>query len=69
MASADSWRIRGIESVGTMEPVLDGGLLWMGDDPVLVSVWRSFGDGFTGKGELDIWVVTLSGKKNPGKSD
>ena len=52
MASADSWRIRGIEGVETMEPVLDRRLLWMGDDLVLVPVWRSFGDVW----ELDVWV-------------
>ena len=52
--SADSWRMKGIEGVGTMELVLDGRLLWMGGDPVLVPVWRSIGDGLTGKGELDV---------------
>ena len=54
VVSADSWRMKGIEGVGTMELVLDGRLLWMGGDPVLVPVWRSIGDGLTGKGELDV---------------
>ena len=46
--------MRGIEGVGTMESVLGGGLLWMDGDPVLVPVWRSIGDGLTGKEELDV---------------
>ena len=54
--SADSWRIRGIEGVETMKPVLDG-RLEMSGNLVLVPVQRSFVDGFTGKGELDVWVV------------
>ena len=46
MASADSWRMRGIGYVGLiMELVPDGRLLWMGGDPVLVPAWRSAGDG------------------------
>ena len=49
MASADSWRIRGIKGVRIIKLVLHGVLLWMGGDTVLVSVWRSIGDGFTGK--------------------
>ena len=40
-----------------VELVFVGGLLWMGGDSVLVSVWRSVGVGFTGKGESDVWVV------------
>ena len=40
-----------------MEVVFVGGLLWMGGDSLLVPVWRSVGDGFTSKGELDVWVV------------
>ena len=40
--------MRGIENVDTMELVCLGGLLRMGGDS---------GDGFTGKGELDVWVV------------
>ena len=46
--------MRGIEGVGTMESVLDGGQFWVGGDPVLVSVWRSVGDELTSKGELDV---------------
>ena len=57
MASADSSKMRGIGGVGTMEPVLYGRRLWMGGGSVLVPVWRSVGDGFTGKGELDLWVA------------
>ena len=37
-----------------MESVLDGGLLSMSGDPVLVPVWGSVGDGLTGKGKLDV---------------
>ena len=66
VASADSWRMRGIRDVETMEPVLDGGLLWMGGDPVLVPAWRFFGDEFTGKRELDVWVVVqIAHGQNP----
>ena len=57
MASADSCRMRGIEDVGMVELVFVGGMLWMGGDSLLVPVWRSVRDGFTGKGELDVWVV------------
>ena len=31
-----------------------GGLLRMGDDSLLLPVWRSVGDGFTGKEESDV---------------
>ena len=57
MGSADSWRMSGIECMGTMKLVLDSVLLWMGGEPLLVLVWRSIEDEFTGKWELDIWVV------------
>ena len=57
MASADSWRMRGIKGVRIIKLVLHGVLLWMGGDTVLVSVWRFIGDGFTGKWELNVWVV------------
>ena len=50
MASADSCRMSGIKGKGIVELVLVGGML-------LVPVRRSAGDGFTGKGELDVWVV------------
>ena len=56
MASVDSCRIREIEGVGMVELVYVRGLLRMGGDSLLVSVWRSL-DGFTGKGESDVWVV------------
>ena len=46
------------EGVMTVELVfLDGGLLKIGGDSLLLLMWRSVGDGFTGKGELDVWVV------------
>ena len=50
VVSAASFRMRGIEDVGTVELVFVGGLL-------LLPVWRSLGDGFTGKGQFDVWVV------------
>ena len=34
-----------------------GILLRMGGESPLLPVWRSVGGGFTGKGELDAWVV------------
>ena len=42
--------MRVIEGVGTVELVFVGRLL-------LVPVWRSLGNGFTGKGNLDVRVV------------
>ena len=57
MMSADSCRMRGIEGVGTVELMYVGGLLRMGGGSLLVLVWRSVGDGFTGQGELDMWLV------------
>ena len=54
--------MRGIEAVGTVELTYVGRLLRMGGDSLLVTVffffffflsvtvWRSVGDGFTGKG-------------------
>ena len=56
MTSADSCRMRGIEGVETVELVYVGRLLGMGDDSLLLPMWRSVGDGFTGKGESDVWV-------------
>ena len=56
MASVDSCRIREIEGVGMVELVFVRGLLRMGGDSLLVSMWRSL-DVFTGKGESDVWVV------------
>ena len=43
--------------MGTVELVFVGGLLRMGDDFLLVLVWRCVRDGFTGKGVSDVWVV------------
>ena len=40
-----------------MELIYIGGLLRMGGDSLLVLVWISVGDGFTGKGEPDVWLV------------
>ena len=31
----------------------------MGDNSLLLSVWRPVGNGFNGKGESDVWVVNL----------
>ena len=42
--------MRGLEAVGTVELTYVGRLLRMGGDSLLVTVWRSVGDGFTGKG-------------------
>ena len=50
MTSADSCRKRGIEGL-RMVKLYVGGLLRVGKDSLLVPVWRSVGDGFTGKGE------------------
>ena len=49
--------MRGIESVGTVELVYVDGLLRMGGDSLLVPVQGFVGDGFTGNGELHMWVV------------
>ena len=57
MTSADSWRTREIEGVGTVELVCVGGLLRMNGESLLLPVCRSVGGGFTGKGDLDFWVV------------
>ena len=56
MTSADSRRMREIEGVG-MKLVYAGRLLRMGGDSLLVLVWRSVGDGFTGKRKSDVWLV------------
>ena len=42
------------EGVGMVELRFAGGLLRMGDDSLLLPVWRSVGDGFTGKEESDV---------------
>ena len=52
--SAESSRMRGTEGFGMVELVHVGGLLKMGGDSLLLLVWRSVGDGFTGKGDLDV---------------
>ena len=45
------------EGVGTMEPVLIGGLLWMGGNYSLVPMRSFVGDELTGKEKLDLWVA------------
>ena len=49
--SALSCRMKEIEDVGMMLLVFIGRLLRMGSDSLLIPVWRSVEDGFTGKGE------------------
>ena len=41
-----------------------GRLLRIGGDSLLIPVGRSVGDGFTGKGELEVWVDCS--RLNPG---
>ena len=43
--------------MGTVEPVLVGGFFWLGGNTLVVSVWKSVGNGFTGKVELNVWVA------------
>ena len=43
--------------MGTVKLVCVGALLRMGGESLLLPVWRSVVDGFTGKGELDTWAV------------
>ena len=57
VTSALSCRTRRINGVGTVELVYVDRLLRMGGDSLLVPVWRSVGDGCTGKRVLDVWVV------------
>ena len=40
-----------------MEPVLFGGLLWLGVNSLVVIMWKSVRDGLIGKVELDMWVA------------
>ena len=40
-----------------VELVCVGGLLRMRGESFLLPVWGSVGGRFTGKGELDVWVV------------
>ena len=54
VTSADACRMRRIEGVETVEMVYLGGMLRMAYDSLLVPVWRSVGDGFTGKVESDV---------------
>ena len=54
LTSADSYRMTEIEGVVTVELLYIAGLLRMVGDSLLVPVWRSIGDGFTGKGKLDV---------------
>ena len=57
VTSADSCRMSGIEGVGTVELVYVVRLLRIGDDSLRVPVWISVGDGFTGKGASNVWLV------------
>ena len=57
VTSTDSCRMRRIDGVRTVELVFVGGPLRMGDDSLLVPVWRYVGDGFTGRGESDVCLV------------
>ena len=57
VTSAGSCRIGEIKGVGKVELVCVGRRLRMGGESLLLPVWRSVGIGFTGKGEMDAWVV------------
>ena len=57
LTSAGSCRIGEVEDVGKVELVCVGGLLRMGDESLLLPVWRSVGCGIIGKRKLDAWVV------------
>ena len=46
-----------IEVVGMVQLVYIGRPLRMGSDSLLMPVWKSVGDGFTGKREADVWVI------------
>ena len=53
MTLTEYYRMRKIEGVRLVELVYVSGLLRMGSDSLLLSVWRCVGGRFTGKGELD----------------
>ena len=57
VTSAGSCRTGEIESVGAVELVFVGRLSRTDRESLLLPVWRSVGGGFTGKGELNAWVV------------
>ena len=57
VTSVDSCRMSGIEGVGTVELAYVVRLLRIGGDSLLVPVWISVGDGFTGKGASNVWLV------------
>ena len=57
LTSADSCRAGEIEVVRTVDLGCVGRLLRMGGESLLLPVWRSVGGVFTGKGDLDVWVV------------
>ena len=50
-------RTREIEGAGKVELVCVGGLWRMGDESLLLPVWRSVRAGFIGKVELDAWAI------------
>ena len=45
------------EGLEKVEPVLFGGLLWLGVNSLVVIMWKSVRDGLIGKVELDMWVA------------
>ena len=51
-----SCRKREIEGVGTVQLVYVGELLRMVGNSLLMPLWISVGNGFTGKGESEVWV-------------
>ena len=57
VTSAGCCRRGEVDQVAAVELVCVGGLLRMGGESLLLPVWRSVGGEFTGKGELDAWVV------------
>ena len=59
LTSADSYKMREVEGVETVELVLVGRLLSMGGESILLPEWRSVGGGFNGTGESDVWVVRV----------
>ena len=63
--SADSCRMRVIEGVRMVGLVHVGEMLRMDGYSLLVPVWRFVGDGFTGKGESDVWVVRAGTCREP----
>ena len=57
MISVDLPRAREIEGMRTVELVCVDGLLRMSGKSLLLSMWRSIGNRFSGKEDFDVWVV------------